>query len=65
MEDIRPQALDHGMTGVGPALIADDHIGIARQHVHDLAFSLVAPLGSDDHQCCHLLHSRHEKSTDA
>jgi hypothetical protein len=36
------------------ALEAHDHVGLARQSVHDLAFALVAPLGADDGHICHI-----------
>jgi len=36
-----------------PALEADHHIGARRQPVHDLALTLIAPLGSDDDYACH------------
>jgi hypothetical protein len=39
----------HGMAGVGPALVADHHVRLLGQDVHQLAFALVAPLGADDH----------------
>ena len=40
--------VDDGVTGVVPALVADDHIRLLREEVGDLAFALVAPLGTDD-----------------
>ncbi len=36
----------HGMTGVGAALAATYHIVLAGDEVCDLAFSLIAPLGT-------------------
>ena len=37
----------NGVPGVGAALVADDDIGLGREKVDDLAFALVAPLGSE------------------
>ena len=39
---------DHGMAGVGPALVADDDIVLLGQQIDDLALGLVAPLQTDD-----------------
>ena len=39
----------HRMARVGPALVAHDQVGALGEHVDDLAFALVAPLGADDH----------------
>ena len=36
------------MAGVGPALVADDHIMLLGQQVDELAFGLVAPLQTDN-----------------
>jgi len=44
-----PGAGMHGMTRVRSALIAHDQIGALCEHVDDLPFALVAPLGADDH----------------
>ncbi|MNC94513.1 hypothetical protein D3C83_113870 [compost metagenome] len=42
-------AVDHQrMAGVVAALKADDDIGVAGKQIDDLAFTLVAPLGTDD-----------------
>ncbi len=42
-----------GVPGVVPALEADHQGSPAGQHVHDLAFALVAPLGADDDDVLH------------
>ena len=44
---------DQRMAGVVAALKAHDHIGADRKPVDDLAFTLVAPLGADDHHIGH------------
>ncbi len=38
---------DDRVAGVVTALVADDQVGVLRQQVGELAFALVAPLGSD------------------
>ncbi|MPN18710.1 hypothetical protein SDC9_166073 [bioreactor metagenome] len=40
--------VDDGMSGVGPALIADDDVGLLRQHIGQLALALVSPVSSND-----------------
>ena len=45
---------DHGVAGVGPALVADDDVVLLGQQIDDLALGLVAPLQTDDTR------SRHE-----
>src|SRR6185312_6061267 len=42
---------DDGVSGIMSAGIARDHIKIFREHIHDLAFTLVAPLGAY-YDCC-------------
>ena len=44
MENISRVAVNDGVACVVTALAADDHIGLAREHVDDLALSFVAPL---------------------
>ena len=44
MENVGRAAVNDGVARVVTALAADDHIGLAREHVDDLAFSFVAPL---------------------
>src|SRR2546427_12587721 len=39
----------HRVAGVRPALIAHHQIGALGEHVDNLPFALVAPLGADDH----------------
>jgi hypothetical protein len=39
---------DHGVPGVIAPRIADDHIGIGRKRIHELALGFVAPLGAYD-----------------
>jgi hypothetical protein len=55
VEDELVLADDYGMTGVVPAAIADDDVHPLRQQVDVLPFSLVAPLGADDHEARHFL----------
>ena len=38
----------HGVARVRAPLVARDHVDVGRQHVHDLALPLVAPLATDD-----------------
>ena len=38
---------DHGMSGVGAALVADDHVSPCRQDIDDFAFAFIAPLGAN------------------
>ena len=38
--------VDDGVAGVGPALKADDHVGLPGQHIGYLALALVAPVGA-------------------
>src|SRR3989449_6584154 len=56
-----PRAGIDGVTGVGAALIADDEIGALGEHIHDLPFALVAPLGADDDDALRL-RSEHRDS---
>src|SRR2546423_15408843 len=44
MENIGRAAVNDGVAGVVTALPADDHIGLAREHIDDLSLSFVAPL---------------------
>ena len=43
----RVAVADHGMAGVGPALVADHDIVLFGQQIDDLAFGFVAPLETD------------------
>ena len=45
--------VDHGVSGVGPPLIADHHIGVPGEEVHDLALAFVAPLCAEYDQSRH------------
>src|SRR5207245_314902 len=57
LDDPRGNLVEHELPGAGvdrvacvrPALIAHDEIGALGEHVDDLPFALVAPLGADDH----------------
>ena len=40
--------VDNGMSGICPALKAHDNIRLLREHIGDLPFSLIAPVGSND-----------------
>ena len=40
------EIVDDGVARVGPALEADDHVGLLRQQVGDFALALVAPVGA-------------------
>ena len=58
-EDVQGEpaiVVDDGMARVGPALKADDHVGLLCQHVRDLALALVAPVGAYDrfYHICYL-----------
>jgi hypothetical protein len=44
----RAALVDDRVTGVIPALVADDEIRLLRKEIRDLAFAFVAPLGPDD-----------------
>ena len=56
-EDMQCEAakiIDNGMPRIGPALKADDHIGLLGQHIGDFALALIAPVGAYDcfyHSC--------------
>ena len=42
------------MSGVVATLVAGDHVGVAGEHVDDLALALIAPLGTDhDREAAH------------
>ena len=41
---------DHGVAGIGPALVAHHQVGLLGEHVDQLAFSLVTPLRPDDNE---------------
>ena len=43
-----PIIVDDGVARIAPSLEADDDIRLLCQHIGDLAFSLVAPVGSYD-----------------
>ena len=51
---------DDGVTGIIAPLVANNHRGALGQMVHDLAFSLVTPLGADHNDSWHdiLLYSQ-------
>src|ERR1044072_2154394 len=53
LEFERLSTRDHGVTGIIATRVAYDHIGLAPEYIHELAFSLVAPLGADDNQSRH------------
>ena len=40
--------IDNGMAGVASSLETDNDIGFLRQHIRDLAFSFVTPVGAHD-----------------
>ena len=44
MQNVGRAAVNDGVAGVVTALAADNHIGLACQHIDDLALSFVAPL---------------------
>ena len=37
-----------GMPGIGPAAIADDHVGMLGEEINDLPLALIPPLQPDD-----------------
>ncbi len=41
------------VAGVVAALRADDHVRLLGQHVNDLAFAFIAPLGADQNRIRH------------
>ena len=61
MQDARGDGLEHellpahhhGVPGIVAALVADDHAHAGREHVHDLALALVAPLRAHHHDVRH------------
>ena len=44
---------DDRVTGVVPSLVADDHVRLLGEEIGDLPFSLVTPLGTEDHRRGH------------
>ncbi len=52
---------DDRMSGVRPALVAADEIGVLSQQVDDLPLSFVAPLRADDDRCGHVAQSCTER----
>ena len=44
MKDVLLVVHDDCVSGVGPALIADDHSSVRGEDVYDAAFAFVAPL---------------------
>ena len=46
MQGKTPKIIDDGVPRVGPSLKADDHVGLLRQQVGDLALPLIAPVGA-------------------
>ena len=49
MKDVFLVVHDDGVSGVGSALVADDHSGVRGEDVHDAALAFVAPLHSYDY----------------
>ena len=49
MKDVLLVVHDDGVSGVGSALVADDHSGVRGEDVHDAALAFVAPLHSYDY----------------
>ena len=39
---------DHGVSGIGAAVVADNHVMPGGQKINDFAFALIAPLKTDD-----------------
>ncbi len=54
MQNIFQTAMNHGVTGIIPALAAHDNVRRAREDIDDLALSLVAPLRTDQNCVRHL-----------
>ena len=48
---------DDGVAGVAAALVAHDQVGLRGQHVDDLAFAFIAPLGANENGGGHSLPS--------
>lgn len=62
MKHERATVIDHGVPGIGPALITHDGIDVAGQDIHDLALAFVAPLRPDDYEISHRLKCSQKKS---
>ena len=43
----------NGMSRVVPPLGTDNNVRFCRQVIYNLSFPLIAPLGTNDHSCCH------------
>ena len=53
-ERISLAAGNYGMACVITALGADDYVCLCGEIINDLAFTFIAPLGTDYHCCCHV-----------
>ncbi len=53
VQDILLAVEDDGVSGIGTALIARHDVGLLREHVNDLAFPFIAPLGANDDAYAH------------
>jgi hypothetical protein len=47
VQNVFDASMNDGVSGIVSALAADDNVGFAREHIDDLAFSLIAPLRSN------------------
>ena len=54
MADKLFSANNHGMAGVVSTLESDDQIGVLGQQINNFAFTLVTPLGTNDHYIRHV-----------
>src|SRR5262249_11930816 len=54
MENVGPPFIDDRVPGIGPALIADDDVGIFGQDIDNLAFAFITPLDANDDEITHL-----------
>ena len=54
MKDVFRAAMNDGVAGVISALAADDDVRLVGEHIDDLAFAFVAPLGPDENGVRHI-----------
>jgi hypothetical protein len=53
MKHVGAPLIDDRMPGVGPALIAHNHVGIFGQDIDDLALAFIPPLRADNDKITH------------
>ena len=47
MQDVFSAAMNDRVSGIVPALAADNNVSLGSEHIDDFAFSLIAPLRAD------------------